>query len=366
VNRHRKKNKRTFALVETFIATLRPTRSGATCRTYTTQLQSFHRWLKQNRVDLTELRRQYITRWLIYLNKKGLSVGTRNNQIVTVRIYLRYLHEQGLIPTHADELIRRTDLPKLPVYLPRPLAPEIDRELQNRLLKSKKPLHKALLLTRRTGLRIGELMALDFNCIRTDFQGHSFLKVPLGKLNSERLVPLDNATIKLVEKLRNKGHKPRHWLMVTPTGKKTRYQQYLCALHDICQGLDIADKMTIHRLRHTYATSLLSAGMSLTSVMKLLGHRDYRMTLRYAEITQEAVGKQYFEALTEIEKRYHFQIRAAQTELFNPIKAVADVIRWLKNNAASDLSEKKYIGSLTKRLERVRKDIESFRPRENQ
>lgn len=366
MNRYRKKNKPTFALLETFIATLRPTRSEGTCRTYTIQLRCFHLWLKQNRVQLIELRRKNIIRWLIYLNKKGLSVGTRNNQIVTVRIYLRYLYEQGLIRIHADELIRRTDLPKLPVYLPRPLAPEIDRQLQNRLLKSKNPLHKALLLSRRTGLRISELMALDFDCIRTDFQGHSFLKVPLGKLNNERLVPLDNATIELVETLRNKGHKPRQWLLVTPTGKKTRYQQYLCALRDVCQGLNIADKMTIHRLRHTYATSLLSAGMSLTSVMKLLGHRDYRMTLRYAEITQEAVGKQYFEALIEIEKRYHFQFGAEQTKLFNPVKAVADVIRWLKNNAAEDLSSKKAARSLTKRLEQVRKDIESFRLRENQ
>jgi site-specific recombinase XerD len=347
-------------LVQRYIATLEPTRRAVTCRLYSNQLRRFHRWLKSNRLHVNELSRKQITRWLIYRSKQGLSAGTRNNEIVTVRLYLRWLYEQGIIHTNPDELIRRTDLPKLPKYLPRPLAPEIDRELHKRLKHSSNPLHKALLLTRKTGLRIGELIGLEFDCIRSDFQGRRFLKVPLGKLNSERLVPLDNAAVKLVNNLRRQGNKPRRLLMVTVTGKQTRYDQYVSALCEICYGLDIADRMTIHRLRHTYATSLLSAGMSLTSVMKLLGHRDYRMTLRYAEITQETVGKEYFEALTEIEKRYQSQLGAAQTEVFNPVKAIADVIRWLKKNAASNVSSKNAARLLTKRLERAGKEINAF------
>lgn len=351
---------RKAALVLRYIALLQPTRSRATCRTYRNQLQKFHRWLKTNRVDVTELDRKHMTGWLVYRSEQGVSASTRNNEIVTVRLYLRWLHEQGIIHTNPDELIRRTDLPKLPQYLPRPLAPDIDQELQKRLQRSKNPLDKALLLTRRAGLRIGELIGLDFDCIRADYQGRQFLKVPLGKLNNERLVPLDEATVELVENLRKRGHKPRPFLMVTVTGKKTRYSQYVDALHNICQGLDIADRMTIHRLRHTFATSLLSGGMSLPSVMKLLGHRDWRMTLRYTEITQETVGKEYFEALTEIENRYHTQLHSKRSDIFNPAKAIADVIRWLNKNTALDASSNNVARLLTKRLERARKEINAL------
>lgn len=357
---HRKNKTRPVALVEKFIATLKPTCTALTCRTYRIQLLGFHRWLKIKRLDLKKLSRRQISHWFIYLNKQGLSAGARNNQIVTVRLYLRWLAEQGIINTNADELIRKTDLPKLPQYLPRPLAPAIDRQLQKRLQDSRNCYHTALLLTRKTGLRIGELIALEFDCIRTDYDGRRFLKVPLGKLNNERLVPVDDATVKLVHRLRRQGHRPRQWLMVSVTGKKTRYDQYVRALREICQGLDIADRMTIHRFRHTYATSLLSAGVSLTSLMKLLGHRDYRMTLRYAEITQEAVGKEYFEALTEIENRYQSILGAKQTKAFNPVKAIADVIRWLKKNSATDESSKTAAASLCRRLERARKEIDAF------
>jgi site-specific recombinase XerD len=348
------------ASVQRYIDILQPTRCPSTCCRYRYQLLQFHRWLRTNRLDVSELNRRHIMRWLIFRNRQRLSACTRLSEIIAVRLYLHWLHEQGILHANPDELVRRTDLPKLPKYLPRPLPPQVDQQLQKRLQRSKYPLHKALLLKRKAGLRIGELIGLEFDCIRTDYQGRQFLKVPLGKLNTERLVPLDDATVKLVENLRKRGDKPRQLLMVTVTGEKTKYRQYVNALRNICQGLDIPDKMTLHRLRHTFATSLLSAGMSLPSLMKLLGHRDWHMTLRYAEITQEAVGKEYFEALTEIENRYHTQLGAAQANPFNPVKAIADVIRWLKKNAVSDGLFNNSYRLLIKRLERARKELDAL------
>lgn len=54
--------------------------------------------------------------------------------------------------------------------------------------------------------------------------------------------------------------------------------------------------MTIHRLRHTYATLKLRDGVSLASVRKLLGHRNLQTTLRYAETDLETVKKELVEA----------------------------------------------------------------------
>ena len=62
--------------------------------------------------------------------------------------------------------------------------------------------------------------------------------------------------------------------------------------------------MTTHRLRHTYATSMLAGGMSLPSVMRILGHSDYRMTLRYAAITDSTVFTEFAAALVHNAERY--------------------------------------------------------------
>jgi hypothetical protein len=48
----------------------------------------------------------------------------------------------------------------------------------------------------------------------------------------------------------------------------------------------------------------MNGGMSLLGIMKLLGHRDFRMTLRYTQIVDETVGREYFEALSRIAGRY--------------------------------------------------------------
>lgn len=125
-------------------------------------------------------------------------------------------------------------------------------------------------------MRIGELCGLELDCIRTDGEGNHFLKVPLGKMNNERLVPLDKPTLALVNELQAEGRPGRTWLLETKRGRRTRREHYRAPLEEAAKGIEIPDGLTSHRLRHTYATTLLNAGMGLMGIMKLLGHRDYR------------------------------------------------------------------------------------------
>jgi integrase len=172
--------------------------------------------------------------------------------------------------TPPDELIRRTDLPKLPQYLPRPLTAEADRELQRRLNDAKEPGAWALLLMRRTGLRIGELRNLEYHCMRSD-ERRPLLKVPLGKLNTERFVPLDAASVELIRRLQSIAPRPRSWLVPVVGGTRMTYDRIRQILKAHSHDLPDPVRVTSHRLRHTYATEMLSAGMSLPGVMRLLG-----------------------------------------------------------------------------------------------
>ena len=98
--------------------------------------------------------------------------------------------------------------------------------------------------------------------------------------------------------------------------------------------------------------------MSLLSVMRLLGHRDYRMTLRYAEVTNETVGREYFEALTKVEKRYELRHppTAPAGDAVGPATALAEMIRWLQRRGSGTPRERQ-ARLLVRRLERVRKEV---------
>src|SRR5665213_4573783 len=144
---------------------------------------------------------------------------------------------------------------------------------------------------RRTGLRIGELRKLERDCVREDHAGGHFLKVPLGKMNNERLVPLDADTLKVIRGLQGLTPADSEWLVRGARGRSVALQTYQQMLHRHAEGMALPDALTTHRLRHTFATSLMNGGMSLLGIMKLLGHRDQRMTLRYSQIADETVGR---------------------------------------------------------------------------
>jgi site-specific recombinase XerD len=319
-----------------------------------------HEWLADARIKLEGLERPQMEQWLLALNDRGLHPSTRQSMLLKVRCYLRWLYERDELKRHPDDLIRSNDLPKLPSYLPRPLAPKADVELQKRLEEAGGRLHRGLLLMRHTGLRIGELMALELDCVRVDSNDNRFLKVPLGKLNNERLVPVAEKTYQLIRSLQATGWRPRQYLVENARGERPTYGQLREALREVSDGLEDDKPITSHRLRHTYATTLLNGGMSLVGVMKLLGHRDYRMTLRYTAITQELVGREYFEALSRLEGKYGTTAISAPGEQLDPIKALTDIVAWTQNNIGHDRGEKRIAQSLTKRLLRIQDALQAF------
>ncbi len=350
--------------VARYLRTLEPTHKKSSIHGYRNALRSFHRWIELQQVLLAQVQRCHLCDWMKHLNDRGLCPKTRGHHIIFVRCYLRWLYEQGDITSYPDDLIRVADMPKIPKYLPRPLPPDADKELQERLTRSNDIYHQGLLLMRWTGLRIGELRSLERNCIRHDHLGNRFLKVPLGKLNTERLVPLDDSTVALANKLKGGDEEAagKTFLIETKTGKKTRYCKYVTALEEACKGLETGGKMVTHRLRHSYATTLLNAGMSLAGVMKLLGHNDHRMTLRYAEITQETTTEEYFQALSRIEHRYSEVLGDHIPQERDPVKMLGDVVHLIQNLSADDNTIKTVIRSIVKRIQRIQAGIQNLFP----
>jgi site-specific recombinase XerD len=337
-----------------FLASLAPTHRPSTRHRYIYSLRKLYRWLDAHGLVPERLTRSEIAPWFQALHTSGLHAVSRSHILIDVRAYLHWLSEQRRMRTAPDELIRKTDLPNLPHYLPRPLTAEADRELQRRLNRANEPGAWALLLMRRTGLRIGELRNLEYHCIRSDEQ-RPLLKVPLGKLNSERLVPLDADAVVLIRRLQSIGPRSRSWLVPGVGGTRMSYDRIRRLLKIHSHDLPDPVRITSHRLRHTYATEMLRAGMSLPGVMRLLGHRDYHMTLRYTAITPETVSNEYDEALAQLATKYQLPAQIPIAESAPEIgKILDDLSRWLRKH----LSCRRALRSLLKRVERLRHDVQ--------
>ena len=143
-----------------------------------------------------------------------IAASTAKGRILTVGSFLDAIAEWGWPEAPARRLVFPRDAPKLPHPLPRYLPPDPERVLLRALEDSPNRLYAdALLLLRATGMRIGELADLELDCVHEVPGSGAWLKIPLGKLLTERMVPIDEETVELVDRIvahRSPGRPLRH------------------------------------------------------------------------------------------------------------------------------------------------------------
>ena len=287
-------------LIQTLATTLEPSslvRYKNVSRHFLSYLQTEFPEVAQ----LSELRRHpHMVDWFRRLcqNPPQLSNITRVNHLYTLRRMLHDFAAQG----HAIQpgLILREDFPQCPRYLPRALSPEDDQRLQEELRRSNDLLSNALLLTRATGIRIGECIDLSENCLRSVGPDQWALHVPLGKLHTERLVPVDPNTRQIITRIMSLraqvpvAYLTRSFGLLLPrsAGRNTFYQALADSLR--AAGKRTAcTQVSCHVLRHTFASEMVRLGISLPALMELLGHKDIRMTMRYVKVTQLDLQREF-------------------------------------------------------------------------
>ena len=303
------------AYLERLHATLvRSTVQGAAC-----ELAHFGRFLARHDPGLASLalldRQRHIEP---YLNQVAAAVNHRTGQpiaastakarIQTVGSFLDAIAEWGWPEAPARRLIFARDAPKLPHPLPRYLPPDQERALLAALEDSPNRLRAdALLLTRATGMRMGELTMLELDCVHEVPGSGAWLKVPLGKLLTERMVPIDEETVELIDRIvahRSPGRPLRHPrtgkmadFLLTHQGRRVSADTLREELRRAAAEAGL-DGVVPHQLRHTYATALVNAGCSLQALMALLGHVSAEMSLRYGRLFDATVREEYQRALT--------------------------------------------------------------------
>ncbi len=296
-------------LSESFLAELEPTRPGA-YRAHRYAHRVFHTYLYEKNLSYRKLKTSDLTQFMKYLKNKGFSARTLANLPCEVKVFLYWLHKNKKIRRHPEELFPRHLMAKRVSSLPRPIDPVIDQKLQTLLENTDDLYFKSILLLRRTGLRIEELRKTHFDCVQIDQKGRTSLIVPVIKLGIERRVPLDEKAVALIRTIQSmsqanykKTSQPK-FLVIASTGWPPRYERYSAALADICARLNVKKWINLHALRHTYATSMLNAGLPITSLKEILGHKSINMSLCYAKVTQEKIHDEYGQALRKMSEKH--------------------------------------------------------------
>jgi site-specific recombinase XerD len=255
--------------------------------------------------QLSELRRDpHLLTWLRGLcdQQPPLCNKTRSDYLLCLRRLLQDLANNG--HSLQPDLIRRADFPPPSYYLPRPLSPSDDQLLQQQLRRTDSLPADALLLTRLTGIRIGECIDLTLDCLRQIGSDAWALHVPLGKLHTERLVPADDDIRQTVARiLRRRALDPsagaaasRSFLLPRSGQRDTLYCALRSALAEAAQRAGCSTHVIPHRLRHSFASEMIRLGVGLPALMRLLGHKDIRMTLRYVQVTQLDLQREFHAA----------------------------------------------------------------------
>jgi len=252
--------------------------------------------------------------------ERHVGTATTIAALTALRCFLDDISAWGWAQAPARRIMFSSDVPRPARSLPRALGPDVDAALMAAVAQLPDRFARVTLtVLRGTGLRIGELLDLEVDCVVDYGTSGSWLHVPLGKLNSERSVPLDTATLAALDewtaqrgRQRALPHprdgRPADFLFIE-RGRRPSSARIERGLADAVRSAGLtgpdgsALHVVAHQLRHTYATALANAGMSIQGLMALLGHTTPEMTLRYATLASPTLRTAYDVAIGKVRPR---------------------------------------------------------------
>ena len=208
-----------------------------------------------------------------YLYNRGLSASYQNQMVNAIKLYYKTSHNMQLD-------LGTVHRPKRQKLLPNILS---KAEVKNLLTVTTNTKHKMMLsLIYSCGLRCGELIALKAEHIDSN---RKLLIVKQGKGRKDRIVPLSE---KIIEMLREyyRQYKPKNYLF---NGQRKGEPYDARSLQEVLKQnvakAGIQRQVSLHWLRHSYATHLLESGTDLRYIQELLGHGSSRTTEIYTHVS---------------------------------------------------------------------------------
>lgn len=249
--------------------------SSNTTRAYLNMLFAFQKFVGKTPIE--RLDSSYIIlRASGFIKKKNFSTSSHKQLLGALKLYYNEVFQRNvdfsmIYPTRSER------------FLPQILS----KEEVVRLFKNTNNLkHLTILKTiYALGLRRSEVLNLKIS----DIDGkRKLVHIKNAKGKKDRIIPLSD---KLLTQLREyyKIYKPKKYLFYG-AGKE---QYSTASLRNVfvkaCNRAKITKKVTLHSLRHTYATHLMDSGTDIRMIQELLGHDSIKTTMRYTHVTTRSI-----------------------------------------------------------------------------
>ncbi len=212
-----------------------------------------------------------------YILKNKLSASYQNQMVNAIKLFFQIIKNKKL----NIELIHR---PKKSKILPNVLSKQ---EVKTILEAHGNMKHRTMLsLIYACGLRRSELLNLKPNDIDSK-RGILLIKQAKGK--KDRIIPISKKIIELLRDY-NKAYRPENWLFEG----QHKVEQYSAeglqrVLKQALQKANIKKPVSLHWLRHSFATHLLESGTDLRYIQELLGHNSSKTTKIYTHVSRKEI-----------------------------------------------------------------------------
>ena len=244
-------------------------------------------------LEVHDFRRFLSDRAAHYINKSSMG-----RELSSVKNFFKWLDVNNVLKNPAVSVI---NAPRKPKVLPKALDADdafnlLDESVAMASCAWQGLRDKAILiLLYGCGLRISEALALNVGDISAESE---FLRIK-GKGNKERIVPLLPIIWQNIEAyLTNSPYSNNvgEPLFVGARGERLSPRIVQRQVQKLRGRLGLADTLTPHALRHSFATQLLQEGVDLRSIQELLGHSSLITTQRYTDVQTQTLEREYHKA----------------------------------------------------------------------
>jgi integrase/recombinase XerD len=294
---------------------------GACCQKLA-MINSFSQFLTQHAPHccISDIDRALIVRYISFLQQRQLSVSSRNQILVQLRMFLESCAHRLQVPgLTKEQLIFDDDLAHEPEARSREIPEEVLEQLRDHLNTLPTPILRMVVILLECGMRINELCSLPLDCLIRDDRHDWYLRFYQSKSHREQVIPLvDEKVIGTIqaqqEEIRAQWGQTCPYLFPSPRSHLRPYQQmtFSIALNAWAVKQEIKDRtgklyhFTAHQFRHTVGMRLINENVPLEVISRLLGHRSLRMTQVYARV-RDAELRRELERVARKRKTVNYQ-----------------------------------------------------------
>ncbi|HSD13470.1 MAG TPA: tyrosine-type recombinase/integrase [Flavobacterium sp.] len=271
-----------------------------TLKAYLNDVSEFENFLKTHDVDsvLETVGYSQIRSWIVFLVENNVSNTSVNRKISSLKSFYKFLLKTKQIevnPLQKHKSLKTSKKIQIP-FSEKELElvfeendyPDDFEGIRNRLI---------IELFYATGMRRAELIALEMG----NYSAYNKTFKVLGKRNKERVLPLLDCTIQLlnryvIERKRLAIIENDNLLILNKNGHKISESFVYRLINDYFSTVSEKTKKSPHVLRHTFATHLLNNGADLNSVKELLGHASLSSTQIYTHSSLSELKRVYQDA----------------------------------------------------------------------